>query len=130
MSGRQAKADGGGLRPPAPNYGGFGTEEAALSALVARLVESLDPDAIYLFGSRARGDATPYSDFDLFLITPSDGERGEVDPASAYAPLLGLGIACDVVPCPRQDFERERREKTGICRAIDREGRLIYERRR
>jgi uncharacterized protein len=118
------------LRAPSANYGVFGTEEAALSAIVARLVEALDPEAIYLFGSRARGDATPYSDFDILLVTPTDRCRGEIDPAQAYAPLLGLGIACDVVACSREEFEREKLEKTGICRTAFREGRLLHERRR
>ena len=118
------------LRPPSPNYGAFGTEDAALSAILARLVGTLDPEAIYLFGSRARGDATPYSDFDILVVTPSDGARGAIGPAEAYAPLLGLGIACDVLACSREDFEREKAEKTGICRTVLREGRLLYERRR
>ncbi len=94
---------------------------------MARLVEALDPEAVYLFGSRARGDATPYSDFDILLITSSDAGRGEIDPAQAYAPLLGLGIACDVFACSRQEFERERLEKTGICRTVSREGRLLWQ---
>ena len=46
------------MRLPKPNYGSLGSEERALSALIDRLVEAFDPEAIYLFGSRARGDAT------------------------------------------------------------------------
>ena len=53
------------MRLPKPNQGPFGSEERALSALIDRLVRAFDPEAIYLFGSRARGDATPLSDFDL-----------------------------------------------------------------
>ena len=116
------------MRLPKPNYGPFGSEERALSALVGRLVEAFDPDAIYLFGSRARGDATPHSDFDLMMIT-SPEEDEEVDLAAAYAPVQGLGIACEIIPCSRAAFEREKRARTGVCRTVAEEGRLVYERR-
>jgi predicted nucleotidyltransferase len=97
--------------------------------LVEKLVAAFDPEAIYLFGSRARGDATPLSDFDLMMITRPDEGAANVDLAEAYAPLQGLGIACEVIPCSRAVFERERRARTGICQTVAHEGRLVYERR-
>jgi predicted nucleotidyltransferase len=117
------------MRSPKPNYGAFGSEERALSALVDRLVKAFDPEAIFLFGSRARGDATPLSDFDLMMITSSEEDDAEADLATAYAPLQGLGIACEIIPCSRGAFEREKHTRTGICRTVAEEGRLVYERR-
>jgi predicted nucleotidyltransferase len=117
------------MRTPRPNYGSFGSEQRTLSALVERLVAAFDPEAIYLFGSRARGDATSLSDFDLMMITASADDADGIDLADAYAPLQGLGIACEVIPCSRATFERERRARTGICCTVAREGRLVYERR-
>jgi predicted nucleotidyltransferase len=117
------------MRPPGQNFGPFGSEQRALSALVERLVVAFDPEAIYLFGSRARGDATPLSDFDLMMITRLDEDVTSVDLAEAYAPVQGLGIACEVIPCSRATFERERRARTGICRTVAHEGRIVYERR-
>jgi predicted nucleotidyltransferase len=38
---------------------------ARLTEAVRRLVEAYRPERIYLFGSMARGDAGPDSDFDL-----------------------------------------------------------------
>jgi len=116
------------MRAPKPNYGPYGSERRTLAALVERLVAAFDPEAIYLFGSRARGDATPLSDFDLMMITASDENLDGIDLAKAYAPVQGLGIACEVIPCSRATFERERRARTGICRTVAREGRLVYER--
>jgi uncharacterized protein len=117
------------MRQPKPNYGPFGSEDEALSALVDRLVEAFNPEAIYLFGSRARGDATPLSDFDLMMITSSEAEEPEIELATAYAPVQGLGVACEIIPCSRRAFEREKHTDTGICRAVAEEGRLVYERR-
>jgi hypothetical protein len=97
--------------------------------LVERLVAAFDPEAIYLFGSRARGDATPLSDFDLMMITRSDKHAASFDLGEAYAPVQGLGVACEVIPCSRATFEREKHARTGICQTVAHEGRLVYERR-
>ena len=44
--------------------------------MVRRLVEAFDPVAIYLFGSRARGDAGEDSDYDLMLVLADDNDAG------------------------------------------------------
>ena len=81
------------------NKGPFSSEEAALSAVVEKLVEKIDPVEIWLFGSRAEGTHRPDSDFDLLLITSAeDGDAG-FDYDRAYAPISGLGVGCEVVPC-------------------------------
>jgi HEPN domain-containing protein len=46
-----------------------------LDRVVRRLVEAFDPVAVYLFGSRARGDAGKDSDYDLMLVLADDNER-------------------------------------------------------
>jgi uncharacterized protein len=46
-----------------------------LDRVVRRLVEAFDPLAIYLFGSRARGDASEDSDYDLMLVLADDNSR-------------------------------------------------------
>jgi len=50
-----------------PNIGNCANERAALDAVVARFVAELDPKAIWLFGSRARGDHRPDSDVSLLM---------------------------------------------------------------
>jgi HEPN domain-containing protein len=45
-----------------------------LDRVVRRLVAAFEPVAIYLFGSRARGDANADSDYDLMLVL-ADNER-------------------------------------------------------
>lgn len=46
-----------------------------LGRVVHRLVEEFAPLAIYLFGSRARGDAGDDSDYDLMLLLADDNSR-------------------------------------------------------
>ncbi len=82
-----------------PNRGPFQTEDQALSEVVRQLVQALDPCEIWLFGSRAKGRHAPDSDFDLLVVTRAEsGEAGSDDDA-AYAPIKGLGVGCDIIPC-------------------------------
>jgi predicted nucleotidyltransferase len=43
--------------------------------IVRRIVETIHPKKILLFGSRARGDARPESDIDLLVIADSTEPR-------------------------------------------------------
>lgn len=110
-----------------PNCGGFVDEASALAAVVGRLVAALRPIAIRLFGSRATGKANPDSDFDL-LVVLRDGE--DASPSRCYAPLLGLGVGCDVVACTASEYAADARRPGTICREASTRGRLLYEARR
>ncbi len=55
-----------------------GNIERWLPEMVQRIAHSARPAAIWLFGSRARGDHKPESDFDLLIILPRlNGTRRE-----------------------------------------------------
>lgn len=87
-----------------PNRGSFATEEAALKAVVRRLVDALRPLRIYLFGSRAEGRARPDSDFDLVVVLDDDAPNRDADYDDVYRPIQGLGVGCDVIPCTASEF--------------------------
>ncbi|WP_448188670.1 nucleotidyltransferase family protein [Azospirillum sp. sgz301742] len=111
------------------NYGRFGNEAATLAALRDRLAVRLDPLEIRLFGSRARGKSRPDSDFDLLVVFDDAVGDGALDYDRAYAPLLGLGIGCDVVPCLKSDFDAER-DLPGTLPYEAARGRVVYRRGR
>jgi len=109
------------------NFGPFATEAEALEALVSRIVGAIDPGAIWLFGSRARGDARPDSDFDLLVVGKPGGDLGSDDYERVDRPLHGLGIGCDVVPCASEDFDEAISLNTSFVTLIVGEGRKVYE---
>jgi hypothetical protein len=110
------------------NYGRFGNEAATLAALCDRLAARLDPLEIRLFGSRAHG-GRPDSDFDLLVVFDDAAGDGALDYDRAYAPLCGLGIGCDVVPCLKSDFDAER-DLPGTLPYAAARGRVVYRRGR
>jgi uncharacterized protein len=107
------------------NYGGHATADQALDKVISRLVKALSPEAIYLFGSRARGTTRSDSDFDLMVITRAEDGEADYD----YAPLVGRGIACDVLPVLAPDFLEDKDDPTSLCFEAAHRGQKVYERR-
>jgi predicted nucleotidyltransferase len=108
------------------NTGVFATEREALAAVVGRMVHELDPHSIWLFGSRARGEQRPDSDFDL-LVVAKPGGFGSGDYERVHAATRGFGVACDVVPCSAEDFVIAQMLETTLVSQVLAHGRLIFE---
>jgi uncharacterized protein len=81
------------------------TSATVPARLIARVVERLQPDQIWLFGSRATGSVRPDSDHDLLVVVADDAPAERVSLSAAYASRHGTGIAADILPCRRQQFE-------------------------
>ena len=115
-----------GRSSPGEAVGAFRSEEAALGFIRDRLVVSLGPEAIWLFGSRARSDHRRDSDFDILVVLPDSLGAKARDYRYTLEPLLGSGLPCDVVPCSVSDFEQGRRRPGTMVHAAATEGRLLY----
>lgn len=97
-----------------------------LAEIVRRLVEAYQPERVYLFGSVARGEAGPDSDYDLLLVVPDDAPRERRDSDLAYRVLRGTGIAADVLVWKHSRFERRQHVVTSLAATVLREGRLLH----
>lgn len=102
------------------------TDDAVLAEMVSRLVAALAPERIYLFGSRARGDAGEDSDYDIMVIVKERTGPGYHTEHVAHHALWGLGIAKDVVVVTRAQFDRQRGVIASLPATVQREGRLLY----
>jgi predicted nucleotidyltransferase len=51
-------------------------DDPVLAEMVRRLVEVYRPERILLFGSIARGEAGPDSDYDLMVVVPDNTPPG------------------------------------------------------
>jgi len=101
-------------------------DDPVLAEAVRRLVRAYQPERIYLFGSVARGDADPDSDYDLLVIVPDDASPERRRSRLAYVALHGTGTAADVLVCTSSYFEQRRLLKASLPGTVLREGRLLH----
>jgi len=102
------------------------TETDVLDAMVGRIIESVKPQQIVLFGSRARGDAGFDSDYDILVIAPSSEPRWR-RAVRLYRALAGLGVPKDIVWWTPEEVAEWREVRTHFITVALREGRTLYE---
>jgi predicted nucleotidyltransferase len=97
-----------------------------LARLVSAVASTLHPLAVYLFGSRAEGRATPESDYDLLVVLPDDASDEQLDMVKAAAIGRHVRIAADIVPTTREVFVACRHNMSTIEGVAHARGRLVY----
>lgn len=117
---RQMSCDPKSLVPAAA------VSDPALADAVRRLIESYHPERIYLFGSAARGDAGPDSDYDILVIVPDDAPPACRRSRLAYEALWGTGLAADVLVWTASRFESRKRVPSSLPATVLREGKLLH----
>ena len=97
-----------------------------LARLVERLVAAFRPERVYVYGSQARGEATPDSDVDLMLVVAaSELPPHQRDQEARRA--LGLhSLPIDVVVWTRDEFEARALARASLPATVQREGRTLY----
>jgi type I restriction enzyme S subunit len=99
-------------------------DEKLLEEVVRRIVETVAPEKIILFGSAARGEMGPDSDVDL-LIVKSCRNPHEVAQA-IRRDLVGIGVPKDVIVVTPEAVERQKDIPGFVVRAALREGKVLY----
>jgi len=97
-----------------------------LAEMVRRLVEGYHPERIYLFGSTARGDAGPDSDYDLLIVVSDDVPASRRSPDLGYAVAEGLPRSGDFLVWTRHRFDSRLHLKASLPSTVLREGKLLY----
>ncbi len=100
--------------------------DAILSSILRRLVEAYQPEAVYLFGSRARGQAALDSDYDLLVVVPADAPDARRRPQLGVRALRGVGVPVDAVIMTRPAFDLRAHVVNSLPESALREGRLLY----
>lgn len=100
--------------------------DPVLREIVDRLVATLNPRRLYLFGSQARGDAGPDSDYDLLAVVEGLDEPSYRLSQRGYRALRGIPAAVDVVVWDRQTFDARARLRASFPATVVREGRLLH----
>lgn len=93
-----------------------------LTEIVRRLRDRFKPKSVYLFGSRARGDYRPDSDYDLLLVVDK-ADVGRLDRMTqAREVLSGLDVSADVFVYTVNEFNEWKDQFSSIPETVLREG--------
>ena len=94
--------------------------------IVSRLVDVYHPQRIYLFGSAARGDAGPDSDYDFMVVVPDDAPRELRETKLVFKALWDIDAPIDVLVWTRQEFDSRLHLVASFPSSIVGEGKLLY----
>ncbi len=98
----------------------------AIGPLIDRIRASYKPRQIWLFGSRARGDARPDSDWDLLAVVDDDTPDELFEPEVMWRLLDLRHTHADVVVLPHSEFVEDADTPNTLAYPVTREGRLLY----
>jgi len=100
--------------------------DEVLNVVVQRIVETVDPDRIILFGSRSTGREDPESDYDLLVLKRGIANRRALA-HQIYRTLIDVPAAVDVLVDTPERVERHR-HTPGFVYGEAARGLVVYER--
>jgi predicted nucleotidyltransferase len=101
-------------------------QDPVLGEIVRRLVDDCQPERIYLFGSRARGNAGADSDYDIMVVVAQSDEPAYRRAQRAHSLIWDLGAAADILVWTREAWGSRVHLRASLPATIAREGRLLY----
>jgi uncharacterized protein len=104
----------------------FLNEDPELYEMVRRIADAYHPLRIYLFGSKARGDAGPDSDYDLLVVVADDAPPELRKSKLAYEKLWGMAKPKDVLVWTSSRFDSRAKIVTSLPATVLRDGKLLY----
>ncbi len=102
-----------------------------LADMTEKIVSEVDPEQVYLFGSRARGSESDMSDVDILVVEREPfgaqrSRRGEM--AKLWRLLAGFRVPKDILVYSSDEVKRWRDAQNHVIAHALREGRLLYDR--
>lgn len=101
-------------------------EICELARVVERLVETFQPERVYVFGSQARGEPTPDSDIDLLVVVSEADQPPHRLAQAAYRAAAPHSLALDLLVMSLDEFKRRSRALASLPATVLREGRTLY----
>lgn len=98
-----------------------------IRTLVDALRERFHPEAIWLFGSRARGDNRDGSDWDLLMVLPDDCPSELLDPLQAWEVRRMAGVPATIVSALSGELQESSRAPNTLAYEVARDGKLLVD---
>lgn len=100
--------------------------DPVLDDLVSKLSAVYHPEKIYLFGSRATGNARADSDYDLLILIQDDAPDELKTATKGYEALWGIRVPVDVVVWTHSEFYKRVDIPNTLPAEVVREGREVH----
>ncbi|MBC8447622.1 MAG: nucleotidyltransferase domain-containing protein [Chloroflexi bacterium] len=97
-----------------------------MEEIVRRIVETVHPRQVILFGSRVRGDARPDGDIDLLVIADSAEPRYR-RAAPLYGVLSDVLAPMDILVYTPEEVKAWSEVRQAFVTTAVREGKVLYE---
>lgn len=99
-------------------------EKKVLDTFKGLLLKRVSPYKMILFGSRARGDAAPYSDMDVLIVLDKAPNEQDTDYISDCAWEAGFEQGIVVVPVvfSKDEWENSPERYSLLAKAVEMEG--------
>ena len=97
-------------------------------SMAQRIVQEFSPRKVILFGSTARGEASPNSDIDLLVVLDCKREQKREMQVAIRKELRGFKAPKDIVVASPEDLEKYKDAWWTIYYPALREGVVLYER--
>jgi predicted nucleotidyltransferase len=98
---------------------------SAIDSITAQLIAKYKPEKIILFGSAARGDATPDSDADFLIIKKDTPYKGR-DRMIEVSRLIDRDIPVDFLVYRPDEFEKRLKMGDPFLEIVVAEGKVLY----
>lgn len=102
-------------------------DEPLIKRVSDRIVQTLDPEAIYLFGSAARGESRHGSDLDLLVVMRLPEGMSNLDMSRWIRSLFrGWRLPLDIIVLEPQAFAKRQTVPGHVASLALREGRRLH----
>jgi uncharacterized protein len=97
-----------------------------ISRIVQIIIDTIDPDTIILFGSRATEKENPDSDYDICVLKSGIEERRKTSKL-LYQALYEVGVPVELLVETPESFNTHKTNPHLIYRDIAKYGKILYE---
>lgn len=101
------------------------SRKESLHSIVRKIVDSVNPIKIILFGSKSRGNENQESDYDILVIMPEGTHRRNTSKL-LYKKIADTGLPVDIIVATPNDIEKHKNNIGLIYRSILVEGKELY----
>jgi predicted nucleotidyltransferase len=97
------------------------------ASMISRIIDELRPEQIWLYGSRARGEAHADSDWDFLAVFPDNASELDLDTASVWRRLHDLRLQrVEVLTITRGEFDEWKHSLGTLAEIVASTGVLVH----